>query len=302
MNSILDTENIDEPTTARDLERKLKRMEKAGASWEDQAAAAIEFLDSKLNNSDSEPKRSELNAADEELTFDDDPGACGHDAGKSEPHAGKSEATSDPNANQSAQKSESAPEPEPKLPPLPKFQFGIGNPLYEAALDFRAYRDKRSILDHLTDTQRDAIFKLLEHYSEEKVADLLSKAPPAGLSIRVSRATLYRFKKRYEKQARQRNSLNFKLEMMHLIEATGGNDQAFLIASERNLKMRLFEITGDPNSNLESIAKLTHVITTLRKQALAEHKASKPDSDSTAPPPESNALKNDPPNPDPMKP
>lgn len=36
--------------------------------------------------------------------------------------------------------------------------------------------------------------------------------------------------------------------------------------------MRLFEITGDPNANLEIIDKLTDVITRLRKQSLAERK------------------------------
>jgi hypothetical protein len=306
MNSIYDTEDFDGASSATELERKLKQMEKAGASWEDCAATAIDFLDSQQENPDSELRRSEPKAADEELSFDDDPGACGQDAGRSEPPASKPEQTSDPNAGQSAQRSESSPEPEPEpereLPPPPKFQFGVGNPLYEAALDFRAYRDKRSILDHLTDTERDAIFKLLEHYSEEKVADLLAKAPPAGLSIQVSRATLYRFKKRYEKQARRRNSINFQLELDRLLNSTGVNDQAFLAASERYLKMRLFEITGDPNSSLETIAKLTHVITTLRKQALAEHKASRSNPDSTAPPLESNASKINPPTPDPMEP
>ena len=114
---------------------------------------------------------------------------------------------------------------------------------------------------------------LLDGYSEEEVTDLLAKAPPAGLSIRVSRAAVNRFRKRYEKQERRRNSVNFMREFKRLLEAADGDDQAFLHASERLLKMRLFQITGDPNSNLETIAKLTGVITSLRKQALAERKS-----------------------------
>jgi hypothetical protein len=296
MNSI-HTANLFEPTSAADLERKINRMEKAGASWEDCAATAIEFFESQNEKSDSKDSRSGPGPADEELTFEDDPNISEHDASgpeqdasTSEPDANRSEGASDPNASQSEQKSEPAsdhePEAEPQLPPPPKFQFGAGNPLYEAALDFRAYRDKRSILDHLTDTQRDAIFQLLDHYSEEKVSDLLAKAPPAGLSIQVSRASLNRFRKRYQKQKRLRNSNNFKLEMDRLLQSTGANDQAFLTASERFLKMRLFEITGDPNSNLETVAKLTAVITTLRKQALAERKTANP-----KPPPSGSTTK-----------
>src|SRR4051795_12679812 len=40
-------------------------------------------------------------------------------------------------------------------------------------------------------------------------------------------------------------------------KAANGNDQAFLNASARLLKMRLFEITGDPNSILEFFSKVT---------------------------------------------
>src|SRR3954470_19197278 len=127
------------------------------------------------------------------------------------------------NASASAQTPE--PEPEPELPPPPKFQFGIGNPLYEVALDFHSYRDKRSILDRLTNTQRQAIFKLLEdNYSEERVADLLAKVPPAGLSIQVSRAAVNRFRKRYQKQERRRNSVAFMREFKRILNAADGDD------------------------------------------------------------------------------
>ena len=277
MNSV-HSQNIEAGANSKDLARTLKLMENAGAPWEDRAAVAIDFLEAKKNNSGSKSPRCERTVADEELTFDDDPitsdcdpTASDCDANTSEPNA----SASDSDANPSAQTSEQVPEPEPELPPPPKFQFGVGNPLYEPALDFRAFRDKRSILDRLTDTQRQAIFKLTEHYTEPEIVDLLAKAPPAGLSIRVSCAAINRFTRRYQKQERRRNRINFMRELDRLLTAADGNDQAFLKASERMLKMRLFEITGDPNANLETVAKLTGVITTLRKQALAERKLKK---------------------------
>jgi len=285
------TSNDNEPNSIADLDRLLNSMEKAGASWEDRASIAINYLEAQQEErSAPKPLRSEPTSEDEELTFDNDPITSEHDASGPDPEASTSEPeahTSEPDASQSEQETAtpSDPDADPSLPPPPKFQFGPNNPLYELALDFRAYRDKRSILDRLTDAQRQAIAELLHHYTEDEVSQLLAKAPPAGLSIRVSRASLNRFRHRYDKQQRRRNSNNFKIETLRCLDAANGNDQVFLTVSERLLKMRLLETTGDPNANLETISKLTNVITTLRKQSLVERRA-KPNPETTEPPAE----------------
>lgn len=202
--NLSDTKNK-KPATAKDLQVLLNAMENAGASIADRMNVAAEFFQASDRDSAFDCSSSDPNPEDEELTFEDDPhiseqdaDTSGSHAGQSGPDAGRSGSTSEPQANASE------PEPEPQLPAPPKFQFGPGNPCYEIALDFRAHRDKRSVLDHLSDNQRSAIIKLLEDYSEDDVAELLAKAPPAGLNIRVSGSSVGRFRSRYQKQARQR--------------------------------------------------------------------------------------------------
>lgn len=272
-----ETDQSQTPTTTEQLRQKLEAMEKAGASVTDRMRLAIQFFEAK--NKNLFPKSTPFDASvdEEDLSSDDDletsaqnANGCAHDPHTSahDPHTSDQTSAHDPLASD-----QQAHEPsDPELPPPPKFQFGPGNPLYEIALDFRAHRDKRSILDHLSDDQRAAIIKLLDDYSKHDVSELLAKRPPAGLGIHVTRYALTRFEKRYKKQKRARASLAFQHECDQLLEAAQTNDQAFLYASERLLKMRLFQITGDPEADLEEIAKLTDVITSIRKQSLAERK------------------------------
>jgi hypothetical protein len=267
------------PQTTEQLAAKLHAMESAGVSLLDRMRVAAEFFHAKGKNSFAKTDSSDSDPHDEHLASDANPRASAHDAGRSAHHARTSAQqartsgpTSDPDAGGcDPEAGESAP-PDPELPPPPKFQFGPTDDLYEIAVDFRAFRDKRSILDHLSDDQRTAIFKLLADYSPLQVSTFLAQSPPAGLGIRVSRRALQRFEKRYKKEERSRASMAFQLECDQLLEAAKTNDQAFLHASERLLKMRLFQITGDPEAPLEEIAKLTEIITSLRKQSLAERK------------------------------
>jgi hypothetical protein len=267
------TQNINAAESSRELQRMLKQMEKDGVSLLDRTQAAVDFIDGKKKNSAAFEASSERAIADEDLAKDDDAETSGADAVRSGPQADTNGPTSGPdavgsgqNANTSGQKSN------PELPPPPKFQFGPGNDLYDIALDFHAFRDKRSILDRLSDNLRRAIYKLMDVHSERDVIDLLAKLPPAGLGIRVGRSTLVRFRKRYQKQVHLRKKMAFQLECNQLLEATGNDDQAFLRASERLLKLRLFDITGDPAASTETIAGLADVIVKLRKQSLAERK------------------------------
>jgi hypothetical protein len=271
------TDQSETPATTEQLRKKLEAMEKAGASVTDRMRVAIEFFQAKNKNPFAKTVPFDASVDDEDISCDDDletsahdANGCSHDPHTSahDPHTSDQTSAPDPLASD-----HQAHEPsDPELPPPPKFQFGPGNPLYEIALDFRSHRDKRSILDHLSDDQRAAISKLLDGYNKYEVSELLAKRPPAGLGIHVTRYALTRFEKRYKKQKRARASLAFQHECDQLLEAAQTNDQAFLYASERLLKMRLFQITGDPEADLEEIAKLTDIITRIRKQSLAERK------------------------------
>lgn len=264
------------PKTREQLIEQLLAMEKAGASLLDRMRVSAEFFRAKKKNAVANTAASDPCLDDEGVTSNHHPHTCAHDATGSAQHARTSaqdarsnEPTTGPNAGGcDPQADHSTPPPEPP----PKFQFGPEDDLYEAAVDFQTYRDKRSVLDNLPDDERAAIFKLLRDYAPSKVSGLLAQHPPAGLGIHVSRRSLQRFEERYRKEEQARAARDFQLQCEELLEAAKTNDQAFLHASERLLKMRLFQITGDPESNLETIAKLASVITSLRKQSLAERK------------------------------
>jgi hypothetical protein len=292
------TQNINAAERSRELQRMLKQMEKDGVSLLDRTQAAVDFIEAKKKNSAACEASSERTIADEHLAEDDDADISGPDADTSGPQADRSGPTSGPDAVRSGPDANtSGPKPEPELPPPPKFQFGPGNDLYDIALDFHAFRDKRSILDRLSDHQRRAIYKLMDVHSERDVIELLAKSPPAGLGIRVGRSTLVRFRKRYQKQAHLRKKMAFQLECNQLLEATDNDDQAFLRASERLLKLRLFDITGDPAASTETIAELADVIVKLRKQSLAERKHAPPSENKNDEEPTNKPVTSEPPAP-----
>src|SRR5262245_27045891 len=128
MNSI-NTHTVNEDaSSSRELQRKLKQMEKDGASLIDRTQAAIDFIEAQKKKSSFKPRPSAPDTEDEELAFEDDPHTSAQDPHTSaqDPH------TSAQQAHASAQ---DAPTSALELPPPPKFQFGPGNPLYEIALD-----------------------------------------------------------------------------------------------------------------------------------------------------------------------
>jgi hypothetical protein len=140
--------------------------------------------------------------------------------------------------------------------------------LADAAADLKARLKGRGRFDELTDAQRDAIFALLQDYSEATVAKIIAMPPPKGMNFRVSRQTVNRFKHDYLKAKAERRHAEH-LKLAEEVLSSENPEHAFRETFERLLKTRL--LTTDL-AEIDTIDSLVATLARLRKQALAERK------------------------------
>jgi hypothetical protein len=187
--------------------------------------------------------------------------------------------------------SEPTPEPEPSTPKTPApsepHPFDLD---HEDRFDgFKTDAERLAVArtelhDHLAQrpvrigklhpTQQAAIFALLEEggFSSRAVAKLLSGPPPDGLGIHISKTTVNDWRKKYKAnlvKEQQRRVSEEKLRAANQILNAPGAEQAFQTAAERILKLQILTSADAP---LDQLEQLVQILTTLRKQSLAERK------------------------------
>jgi hypothetical protein len=253
----------------------IDRLEKNGASIQDRVRAALNFVQNK--NSTHEPVDNADDAAAQPNTQEYDPARSGGDAARSGEHAVKT-------GDDAAKSAEHPPtsEANPARSQMAALlaarrersvrNFQRSSDLFEPGLDFRDHLDKRSALDLLPEDQRNAIGELLMDYSPETVQELLAKPQPKGLGVDFSASSLRRFHTRHQRRLNIREQRELHAQIRTLLGEPGASGSAFLNASERLLKIRLFKATADSDTKLDAIAILTRTLNSMRKQALAERK------------------------------
>jgi hypothetical protein len=169
-----------------------------------------------------------------------------------------------------------APEPKTPAPPEPEKPFDIRDHLDAASMrvsyDLQEYLSGRSPLDKLTSPQQNVILLLLEDYTAERVAKVISQPEPYGFNLATSESAVIRFKKRFDRAHKKYIASLDDAALQQLLSKAHQSDEAFQTAVQRLIKTRLLNAANNPLTNPDTIDALATTLTKLRKQDLAERK------------------------------
>jgi hypothetical protein len=153
------------------------------------------------------------------------------------------------------------------------FPAHLDEDLCQDALDLLSDPSTKSPLDALPDHQRKAIFELLQAHSTRRVSQLLAEPPPLGLSLKIGKSSLARFKDRYQFEARAKKGLENIDAITQTFAKDGQQTEDKLhLLTQRVLASRLFTCSSDPQYDPRKINLLVRSLNSLRRQRLLEKK------------------------------
>lgn len=130
----------------------------------------------------------------------------------------------------------------------------------------------RSPIDDFPAERQQILYALLYEYTYVFVAKLLAQPEPVGWNFQTSDTSLKRFKKRYRKKLEAAERAEAFAEAHSTIQQTGPDEQTYMDAARRLLKIRLYKNAADPESSGEQLELLIRLLDRQRRTDLAERR------------------------------
>ncbi|HUS35428.1 MAG TPA: hypothetical protein VM680_08770, partial [Verrucomicrobiae bacterium] len=104
------------------------------------------------------------------------------------------------------------------------------------------------------------------------VVKMVRAPEPIGWNLKTCDTSLRRFKERYKKKLEAAELANAFTEAEETIQQTGADEQTYMNAARRLLKIRLYKNAADPEGSAEELELLIRLLDRQRRTDLAERR------------------------------
>jgi hypothetical protein len=130
----------------------------------------------------------------------------------------------------------------------------------------------KSPIDDLPPERQQALYRLVQEIPLTVIVKMIAAPEPRGWNFKTSDTSLRRFKERYRKKAAAAERAQALVEAQETIQQTGGDEQAYMDATRRLLKIKLFKNAADPEGSDEKVELFIGLLDRQRRTDLAERR------------------------------
>jgi hypothetical protein len=137
---------------------------------------------------------------------------------------------------------------------------------------FSCAKTRRSPIDDFTPERQRILYGLIQEFSFAKVARMIGQPEPIGWNFKTSDTSIKRFKKRYDKKLEADERAAALADAHETIQQTGADEETYMKAARRLLKMRFYKNAADPEGKAEELELLMSLLDRQRRTDLAERR------------------------------
>ena len=130
----------------------------------------------------------------------------------------------------------------------------------------------RSPIDDFPPERQLLLYTLLLETNCVHVARLIARPEPLGWNFKTSDTSLKRFKKRYRKKLERAEHMAAFREARTFLAETAHDEQSYMDATRRLLKIRLYKNAADPEGSDDKIELILRLLDRQRRTYLAERR------------------------------
>jgi hypothetical protein len=151
------------------------------------------------------------------------------------------------------------------------------------ALVLRESSPSKSPIDDFPPERQQTLYQLTQELPLTAVVKMLAAPEPVGWNFQTCDTSLRRFKKRYEKKLRSTELMAAFTEARRFLAETAHDEQSYMDAARRLLKIRLYKNAADPEGSAEELELLMSLLDRQRRTDLAERRVKVAEQKATQP-------------------